>query len=281
MDDLATDNPTAGIADNPATEPAVPVNGTSATNGQATGAAPADELFKGVDPNKLPPEVKAHYDSMLRDYREKTTKLSETIKSESQKATEAYRQKAELYDQIAQQEEFVRQWNDYVQKAQSSGQPANPADPVLNQMKQQIQEMNQKIQQTELAQVTEAFAEAVNEKGEKLHPEFDQLNGIFIGKLQEGQESEDFSLLRACIELSPGSNPQEKLANGYKAAKAVHDAIFEAGKKAGMGRVQAKVQNGTIPPTNAGGEGLTITEKKPKNAQEALEMAKKGLMVSR
>lgn len=281
MDDLATDNPVTAGTDNPL-GPATITNGTSSPGGQAQGATPADDLFKGIDPNRLPPEIKAHYDGMLRDYRDKTGRLSETIKAEVAKSTEPWKSKAELYDQIATQEEFVRQWNEYVQKQQTPENAANPAgDPVLSQMKAQIQEMNQKIQLSEMAQITEAFADAVDGKGTKLHPEFDALNQIHIGQLQSGQSAEDFSILRACVELAQGKSPTEKLTNGYKAAKAAYDSIFEAGKKAGMGRLQTKVQNGTNPPTNVAGEVMSVTEKRPKNAHEALAMAKKGVMVSR
>lgn len=259
-----------------------PESGTETvqTNGDANGqGAPVEEGFTRVDPRTLPPQLRSAYDNMLRDYKEKTTKLSETVKSEAAKATEAYRQKAELYDQIASQEPFVQKWNEYVQQVQNeTGKPPQEGDPVLTQMKQQLQEMNQKIQLSEMAQVTEAFAEAVDEKGQPLHPQFDELNSIVIGKVGNGEE---FSLLRAAIELAPGKSPQEKLANGYKEAKAMYDRIFEAGKKAGMGRLERKVLNGTNPPSNSAGDVLSVTDKKPKNAREALEMARKGQMVSR
>lgn len=281
MTDLASDNPGTVVADNPpVAEPAATSNGTGTTSGQATGAAPTGDLFKGIDPNRLPPEARAAYDSMLRDYREKTGKLSETVKSEAAKAAEAYRQRAEMYDQIIGQEEFVRQWNEYVQKAQAQPGQTSAVPPELIQMKQQLEEMSQKIQFSEISQITDAFADAVNEKGEKLNPEFDNLNGIHIGSMQEGDKVENYSLLRACIELSPG-NHQEKLAAGYKTAKAVYDQIFEAGKKAGMGRLQAKLQNASLPPSISTNETITMTERKPKTAREALEMAKRGQMVSR
>jgi len=138
--------------------------------------------------------------------------------------------------------------------------------------------MEQKIQLTELSKVTDSFAEAVNEKGEKIHPDFDRLNEFVIGK---ANGSEEYSLLRACIELSPGKSPQERLTMGYKAAKELHDKIFEEGKKAGMGRVQAKVLNGTNPPSLSSGDVLSVTDKKPKNAREALAMARRGQVVSR
>jgi hypothetical protein len=281
MEDLADDNSTLTATDNPQ-EPVVVSNvETVATGGQAQEATPASDLFQGIDPKTLPPQAKAAYDSMLKDYRDKTGKLSETLKSEVTKATDAYRQKAEFYDQIATQEEFVRQWNEYVQKAQATPQAEQAGDPALLQMKQQLQEMNQKIQLSEMSQVTEAFAEAVNEKGEALHPEFDNLNTIQIGKLEIAGQAEDFSLLRGCVELASGATPQEKLANGYKSAKAVYDTIYEAGKKAGMGRLQAKAMNGALPPSNSSGDTLTMTEKKPRNAREALDMAKRGQVVSR
>lgn len=275
-----TDNSDTAVLDNPQGTENV-VNETSPNGGQATEAAPTD-LFQGMDPNKLPPQAKVFYDQMLKDYREKTTRLSETIKSEAAKAAEAYKSKAETYDQIAAQEEFVKQWNEYVKKSQGQGEnPQNPGDPVLTEMKAKLDEMNQKIQLNEMAQITESFADAVNEKGEKIHPDFDALNDIVVGEIANGSQKEPFSLLRAAVELANGNSPQEKLANGYKMAKAARDAIFEEGRKAGMGRVQQKVINGTQPAAHSVGETLSVTDKKPKNAREALDMARKGIIVSR
>lgn len=284
MNDLAVDNSSTMEADNHEGGPVSSSNGTDASSGQATGTAPGEELFKGIDPNKLAPELKTVYNSMLTDYRGKTAKLSETTKSEIAKATEEYRQKAEYYDQFSKEQKFVDQWNDYVQKANAQGNPdgkGTEGDPVLNQMKQEFSEMKQKMQLAEMSEITSSFADAVDEKGVKIHPEFDELNGIHVGTLQNGKSSESFSLLRACIELSPGKTPQEKLANGYKQAKAARDAIFESGKKAGMGRLQTKILSGTIPPSNNGSDAMTITDKRPKNAREAMAQAKKGILVSR
>lgn len=281
MTDLSNSTPeTDGTAT--AEMPPVPGTGTVQTSGEANDGqgAPADEGFTHVDPKTLPPQLRSAYDNMLKDYKNKTTSLSETIKQETERAVQAYREKASQYDQISTQEEFVKMWNDYVQKSQSQGQ-AQEGDPVLNQMKQQLQEMSQKIQVSEMTQVTDAFAEAINEKGEKIHPDFDSLNSISLGKIQNGNNVEDFSLLRACIELSQGKTPQERLANGYKLAKSAHDSIFESGRKAGMGRMERKIQNSSLPPSHSSGDVLNMTDKKPKNAREALEMAKKGLVVSR
>lgn len=276
--EATVDNPSAGATDNQGTEPDVTSAGTGTDVGQASGGAP-DDIFKGIDPKSLPPQAKPFYDSMLKEFRDKTGRLSETVKSQVEKEVASYRDKASQYEQIAAQEDFVKQWNEYVQKTQAqTGAPPKDGDPVMAEMKAQLQEMNQKIQMNELSQVTEAFAEAVNEKGEKIHPDFDSLNSFVVGKLGGKDE---YSLLRASIELAPGNSPQEKLANGYKAAKALHDSIFEAGKKAGLGRVNQKVLNGSLPPTNSSGEILSTTEKKPRNAHEAMQLAKKGILVSR
>jgi hypothetical protein len=287
MEDLNAGNPADSGNGNPTPDPSASLGGTGTPSGEASQSATGKESFipQGVDINTLPPQVRAQIEKinsdMVRGFTEKTTKLSETIKAESAKSAEAYRQKAEFYDQIATQDEFVKQWNDYVQKMQAAGTPAQTGDPVLIEMKQKLDEVNQKIQLTEMAQVTDAFAEAVDEKGAKLHPEFDQLNGFSIGQLRDGESAEDFSLLRGCIELAPGNSPQEKLANGYKAAKAVYDSIYEAGRKAGMGRLAQKAQNGSLPPSHSNGGEIQITNQKPKSAREALEMAKRGMMVSR
>lgn len=277
MDDLTNSTPGSGGAATPATEPAAST-GTVPTNGEASGqgAPGGEESFTRLDPRTLPPQLKQSYDAMLRDYKEKTTKLSEMTKSEVAKAVEAYKQKAELYDQVAGTEDFVKMWNDYVQKSQGANPNADPADPVAK-LQTELQQMKQSLEKQELSKVTDAFAEAKNEKGELVNPDFDELNGIVIGK----HGDKEFSLLRACIELSGAKSPQERLTIGYKTAKAIKDQIFEAGKKAGMGRLQTKVLNGSHPPSGANGEVATVTDKRPKSAREALAMAKKGVVVSR
>lgn len=281
--DLETGNTQTMASGNPEMEPnpssAVPSN----QSGEASQSATTTESFipEGVDINTLPANVRAIVEKinkdMVRGFTEKTTKLSETTKSEVSKATQALKEKADFYDQIAAQEEFVKQWNEYVQKAQSSQNPES-GDLVLDQMKAQLQEVNQKIRMGEVGQIIDAFATAEDEKGNPLHPDFDELNTISLGKLGDREE---YSLLRVCVDLAPGKNDAEKLALGYKAAKAIRDSIFEEGRKAGLGRLEKKILNGSNPPTSSPGELQSITEKRPKNAAEALAMAKRGQVVSR
>lgn len=288
MTDLPAGNPAVSVDGNPSAEPSSTDNGISTQNGEAKQGATIQETFipEGLDVNTLPQNVRAIVDKinkdMVRGFTEKTSKLSETIKSEVSKHTESLKSKAELYDQIATQEEFVKQWNDYVNKVKS--QPAtadNQNDPKLKEMETKLQEMSQKMQLAEMSQITEAFADAVDEKGNKIHQDFDSLNSLPIGTVQNGDAAEEYSLLRACVELAPGKTPSEKLSNGYKAAKQTYDSIFELGKRAGLGKLRAKVQHSSQAPENAVGDIQSVTEKKPRNAHEAMELARKGIMVTR
>jgi len=286
MSDLAeSPTPTGGTVATPETAP-TPTGGTVQPNGDAGNGqgASVEETFGNVDPRTLPPALKAVYDNMLRGFKEKTTKLSETTKAEVAKATESYKQKADLYEQLASQQEFVDQWNQYVASKNSAAEDvAKSTDsPELAEMKAELQELKQTQQRTENLQLTEAFADAVDEKGQKIHPDFDKLNSLDIGVRQNGDRQDPYSFLRAAIELAPGKTPQEKLANGYKKAKEVYDAIVEEGRKLGMGRVQAKLQGSTQLPSGSLPPGaLTTTTKKPQTGREAMELARQGVLVSR
>lgn len=278
-DDLTVGNPVGDTTGNPP-DPAA-ANGTSNQTGEASGqGATGQDTFipKGLDLNTLPPNLRTQIEKinsdMVRGFTEKTTKLSETIKAEREKAIEAYRQKAELYEQVAGNDEFVKMWNDYVQK--QSGQTPDPNDPA-GELRKEMQAIKQQLATADTKQMMDAFADAQDEKGNRVNAMFDDLNSVVLGK----QGEQEVSLLRVGIQLAPGKNLAEKIANGYKAMKQMHDTIFEAGKKAGMGRVQAKVLNGTNPPSGANGDVPTVTDRRPKSAKEALEMAKKGVMVSR
>lgn len=276
-------NPTPDSGNAATPQAPAPDQGTVQTGGDATGqSAPVQDSFTKIDPNTLPPQLLESYNNMLRDYKEKTTKLSEMSKAEVEKSLGPYRQKAQLYDQIAAEEEFVKQWNGYVQQRQAA-QTQNPSENVIiDQLKNEIDTVKQHVQRTELLEVTNAFADAVNEKGEKMHPDFDSLNDIVMGSVpNEDGSREDFSLLRASIELAEGNTSQERLANGYKKAKEVYDAIFENGRKAALSRVQGKILNGTQPPSGTTPPGATYVDKRPKNAAEAFEMARRGQLVSR
>jgi hypothetical protein len=276
---ISNDNPVTETTDNQSNGPASSANGTVQPGGQVNGqASPAVENLGGLDPNRLPPELRQSYDAMLRDYRSKTAKVADTVKSEVAKAVEAYRQKAEFYDQFSGQDEFVKQWNEYVQRTQNAqnDQTSDPVQQKIHQMERQQAELAMEVQASKVLEEINAFADMKDEKGQLLHADFDKLASLKIGN---HPQAGDYDLLRAAVELSPGRTPKEKMENGYKAAKAIYDSIFEEGRKAGLGRVQSKIKNGMMSPSSV--NATPTAPGRPKNALEALQFARQGLIPNR
>ena len=278
MPDLPSPTPENGSAATPATEPA-PATGTVQPNGDAgtRQSAPVEESFTRVDPNTLPPELRHAYDNMLRDYKEGTTKLSERIKSETAKAVEAYKQKAEWYDSALKDEKLVKMINEYVNSAAASNDPSMANLPKeLQEKLRKVDEIDQELKQTKAIETVNAFKEAADDKGNLLHPEFEKYQGMTIGTHPELGE---YSILRAAVELALGETPAEKLENAYKTVDAMYKSAFEEGRKAGMGRVQEKLKNGSQPPSSV--NAASTAPRQPKNALEALQFARQGLVPNR
>lgn len=273
---ILNDNQNVAVADNQ-TGPADNDASTVQPGGQANGQTPAEETLGGIDPNQLPPVLRAKYDDMLRDYRTKTASVSERVKSETQKAVEAYKQKAQWYDEALKDENLVKTINEYVTKASQTKDPSKiQLPPEIQEKLNKVDEIEKEIKTTKALETINAFAEAKNEKGEPLHPNFDKYHSVKIG---DHPSSGEYSLLRAAIELAPGKTEQEKMDNGYKAVEAIWNKALEEGKKAGMGRVQEKARNSSFSPSsvNAG----STAPRQPKNAMEALQFARQGLTPNR
>ena len=231
----------------------------------------SQEGLSNIDPKTLPPALKAVYDNLYRDYQKKTTSIAERVKAEVAKSIGGYKEKAEQFEQIANNEEFVKMWNDHVEKLKSAQSNDQPVDEVSRK----LQDIEVKLKTQESLEAINIFADAKDEDGEMLHPEFDRLSEIKIGT---HSKSGEYDLLRAAIELAPGDSYMEKLENGYQAAKEVYDTIFEEGRKAGMGRMNDKVKNSTYAPSAGSSKLSSYAQKQPANALEALEMARKGLL---
>lgn len=275
MPDLQTQEsptPASASAATPAPQGPANGNGTASPNGDAKEAkgAPVEESFTRVDPNTLPPQLRQAYDNMLRDYKSKTGELSEKTKSEVAKAVEAYKQKAETYDQIVQQEAFVKQWNEYVQKANQTPNNGQPLDKVA-ELEKNFQKLQQEIQVTKIDQFIDAWSKATDDKGAVLRPEWEKLESLEI-------PGADDSLLNMVINKAPGNTLEEKLQNGYEAAKKVYDAIFEEGKKSTITRMTERVRSSTAAPSKSGPAGsYAYDPKNPPSAKEARELAEKGI----
>lgn len=283
--------PTNGV--NTATPTGTEVNTgvTGQPSGGANGqSATASESFipQGIDLNTLPPQVRAYVEKvnndMVRGFTEKTTKLSETAKALAAKELAPYQEKASAYERLLQEEEFVSKWNEYVeQKSRETQQQQNDPNGQSAKLLKEVQALKQsqeeiafEVRKAEAAGLIDSFAAAKNEKGELLHPEFEKLANYSLGT---NEKEGNFNLLRTAVLLAPGDTAEQKLENGYKAASEVYNAIYEEGRKAGLGRIQEKVRNGTTPPSSV--SVTKFTEGRPKNALEALEWARKGISVQR
>lgn len=262
MPDLTApaDNPGSPAAANPSPGPAqAPVTG-QAPAGQPGGSGPSGDTFWSGDVNSLPPQLRPAYDSMLRDYREKTGGLSE-----ERKALAAAKEKAAEYDKLVSDQEFVQRWNDYITQ-KSNAQPEPPADP-------KIMDLERRLAVRETADFMNAFAEAVDDKGQKIRDDFDRLNGIMIG--------ENVSLLNACIQCVGQGEISERVSKGYDLAKKVWAQVYDVGYKAGRGKVGQVVRDGTEPPTPTAGQQVYAGDPKKITPREAVRLARQGITVPR
>ena len=270
---ISGDNPVKGVVDNQNGHAAA--DGTPQANGQPEGQTGlVDDV---LNPKNLPPELRPHLDNMVKAYRDKTEKLSKTVQAEVAKAVEAYKQKAEQYDALASDEEVTRAINELIQRRTAPDPAKDPVKGLEEKLKTLEERTQFQEHVKELESEVVAFESAVDEKGKILHPDVEVLAGIQIGSIQKpGGKKEPYSLLRFAVETAEGETPQEKLENGYKAAKAVRDAIFEEGKKAGMGRLKEKANAASIPPSGSFAPSGTAPAK-AKNALEAIQFARQGL----
>lgn len=255
--------------------------GSVQPNGEAGQGATGSENFipKGVDINTLPPQIRAEVEKinqeMLRGFTAKAQKLAEEQKK--YEAYDDYKQKAELYDQFSSREDFVKTWNEYVQKMNQQDQ-TGVVDPKTKELEQRLNTLETERKQAEMSETIEAFASAADETGNVLHPEFDRYNSMMLGEV-EGPDGKprSLSILNAAIELAPGNSPLEKLENGYKKIAELHDQIFKSGQKSGMGKMLAKVRNGTDAPTISTDKSVFTGDAKKLSAREARELAEKGV----
>lgn len=273
MADPANPTPEGGATATPTPEPVTPT-GTVQPGSEAGQSAPTEESFTKFDVNTLPPQLRSMHDNMLRDYKSKTTQLAEERKK--YEGYDAYKQKAEQFEQISANQEFVKRWNEFVQEQNTKGDPQDPTQAKLQEFEKQLQEERKARVEREMSEVVDAFSNAKDEKGELVNSDFNSLNEIAVGKNSQGDE---YSLLRTCIELSEGKTSQERLANGYKNAKAIRDKIFEEGRKHGMGKMLSKVRNGTEPPTVTSDKTVFNGDPTKISVREARELALKGVVV--
>lgn len=249
-------------------EPVTSANGTAETsdgNGVAVGAQPAEEQFGGVDIKTLPKEIqtllKEKHDAMLKDYKEKTTKLADDRKS-----MEPLSRKAELLDQLAQDQEFIQWWNSRNQKSQPE-QEQKDLTPE-EQLIQRVQNIESELSSERAQNLVNTFADAVDEKGQKLHPDFDELSN-------EG-------LIKGYLDLNPPTSKAEfskRLEEAYKWSNALATKYREAGKKAAYEEMQKKAGISTTPPSTGAKGTYDGPDPRKASVAELVDMARRGIRV--
>lgn len=277
----ASPTPGPGTSATPGTAPVSQGPGTTAPQGDATtqGAPEADILH--IDPNTLPPEARAAYNKayndMLRDYKTKTTNLSEREKSlgESER-------NSKLYEALLQDSDFVNYWEKRAQGGdgtpqrlpftQEEWQAAQESPEAFYTL---VQKMNQPLQQRvingEISEVIAEFAEEIDGDGQKVRPLFYEL--------------EEAGLISQFMAKNPAKSLGEyakKLIGAYEWAKGQYDRIYAKGKEEAMNVVRGKVGNSTQTPGVITTPDSTYQgEKEPRKwtTREAWEYAKQGKKV--
>lgn len=260
--------PETTSAATPAMEPVASDTGTaepSSGNGVTGEAQPAEEQnLGGVDIKSLPKEIqsllKEKHDAMLRDYKEKTTKLAE-----ERKKLDPLSKKAEALDQLLQDERFV-QWYKSQYEPQEEQQPQELTKEQI--LEQKIQSIESELVNKEAHATVTEFAEEVDDKGQKLRPDFDELS-------KEG-------LINGYLQLNPPSSKKEfraKLEEAYNFSKTLATKFKEAGRKQAFEEMQRKAAGSTFPP-QTGAKGM-YDGPNPKSitVEQAVAFAKQGKRV--
>lgn len=285
---IAVAEPVAGQAAPVSTE-TPSQNGQAATQAQS---APVEESFSNVDPETLPPELKAVYKNLQSDYTKKTQSIADT------------RKKAEAYDKISQDQRFVDYWKglNREQKADFKEQKAEvektlgqkitdtefqdafqSKEGFLNLLakvasmqgetsQKEIQELKQKLSIKDAQDLVTSFATELGKDGKPIRADFDSLD-------------ED-QLITGYLNVNPPENHSEgayrqRLNEAYGWAKTVSQKYYEKGKAEALQIIQKKAASSTEPPTNAAKGAYTGPDPKKITPSEAFQLAKKGIRVPR
>ena len=238
--------------------------------------APDQDSFTHVDSKSLPPELKAKYDSMLSDYKKKTSELAQ-----ERREIETLRQKATTFDQISGDPAFVDYWNGLTKAQQAKAkEEAGISDQEFNQAFESkenfskfIQKVTQGVSAENQQEITNLKADLMIKDFKQRNPDFDELNEDRVIEIQ----------LRA-DPRSRTDDPkqwQKALDEAIGNARIFRDKWIDKGRKEGLSRVNDKVNQSTNPPTASpeqlypGGNPANLS------VSEAIELARRGIKVPR
>lgn len=276
----------------PSTGNGTPSNQSGPANGQGQ-SAPTEDRFSTVDPETLPPELKAIYKNLQSDYTKKTMSAAEKAK------------KAEAYDHIVARPDFKDFWSgmNRQQKADFKEQKVeaekrlgekitderfakafNSKDDFLalleevvhdrsEKSQKKIAELEGKLSVKDAADVVESFATQIDKgTGQPVRPDFYHLD-------------ED-NLITGFLTVNPPEGATEqayltKLNDAYTWAKQVTQKYYEKGRSEALARIQQKAATSSEPPTQAAKGAYTGPDPKKLTVREAMDLAKKNIRVPR
>lgn len=291
MAETATASPTpeAAPAATPATTPepaaAAPATGTAepstseapaAPTAEAPGeAAPSEETFLSGDVKSLPPELRKHYDNMLRDYKKKTGEIADV------------RKKADFFDQLSKDQRVV----EFVNKLSRGEQDA---EKQLEKAKQEIELSDEEFEKglSSKSEFLKMMSKVARESNADLQTKLEETRA----QLMETKKAESIDAFAeqghqdiydlenyGFISYQFRVNPQMRLEDAYANAKQVHDDIYKKGFEKGRADLQASMQKkiaaSTEKPTASPGAAYTGPDPKKLTAAEALAWARKGVVV--
>lgn len=296
-DDQDGGTPGTAVAEPVTGQVASAETGTSNQNGSAVTqaqSAPAAESFSNIDPNTLPPELKAVYKNLQADYTKKTMLVAEKSK------------KADAYDAMTKDPRFVDYWQglNKTQKADFKEQKAETektlgqkitderfqkafetkdgflellaevSKEVGSKDREKLKELEQYKTINEASAVVEQFATELGEDGKSVRPDFYSLDEdkLISGYLQVSMDP--------AKRLSPNEYTQ-KLSEAYTWAKGISQKYYEKGRTEALARIQQKVAGSSEPPTQAVKGAYTGPDPKNVTPAEALQFARKGIRVPR
>lgn len=259
-------------------------SGQASTQGQS---ASVEDKFSNVDPETLPPELKAIYKNLQADYTKKTQGVAQV------------KQKADYFDQLSNNQKFKDYWTgqNRQEKTEFKEQKAEiekklgekisdkeffesfqSKDGFLDLLEKVVKdrteglskkndELSKQLSVKEAADVVESFATQMDKDGKAVRPDFYKLDedGLITGYLTVNQPE--------------GANPkvyQQKLNEAYTWAKQVTQKYYEAGRQEALTRIQQKAAASTEMPTQAAKGAYNGPDPKKLTPREAIEYAKKG-----
>lgn len=230
-----------------------------------------NDTFTSIDEKTLSPEVKVKYDSMLTDYKKKTTEVANQRREVEAKLKEV--------QDVLQNPDFQR-----VYSQMNSGQQAQVqqesgiTEEEFNKAFENKDNFAGFIQKVAKVSTAQSQAEITNLKASLMikdfkgsHPEFEKLNkyGFITKQLETDRRAHG----------NDEKQWTQALNEAYSNADRVYREISEEGRREGLKIIEQKVQASTEPPTNTSAPENPFGDPKNWTTAQAIEAARRGYKV--